>query len=406
MLKANTIVRLLVYFFLTLTVMLLLLFAATAIPNSAVDYYQSDALKILESEGVYPSYFFETTASAQDNYTDTIIIQHIIKDESESLPVSAMHSNYTRYWHGYCVVLRPLLTTFSLYNIRFMSMIVYVVLFGTSAVLIANRVSFETAIAFLVSIAMTYPLVVMTSLQFLPVFLISFTAIVFELLFPSFMRKDCLVYFMIIGMVTSFFDFLTTPVVTLGFPLIVLLISEYKNQHNKKAEIQVLFGNSASWLFGYGLCWASKWVVASIILKKSVIDDAASQIVFRTMGNDIYPGRHISDRIDAIKENCLRMFANQGYKFMVLFMVLIVVLILLAVVNRKRDASPPVLAVIIVGVYPLMWYMLLSNHSIIHYFTYRALSVMVFAVFSALLNSIEWYSIFHNKERFPKTKLK
>ena len=162
--------------------MLLLLIIISAIPNRTVEKNVNRAQKILEKEGARPEYFFKGKLAAKDNFSDVIIIDHVLVDESENLIERAMHKKYARYWHGHSVFTRPLFAVFGLYQIRYLMMVCTLLMFGTAAFLIEKKINIVSAVAFLIAVSMTYLIVVATSMQLVSVFLISFAAIIAELL--------------------------------------------------------------------------------------------------------------------------------------------------------------------------------------------------------------------------------
>lgn len=68
--------------------------------------------------------------------------------------------------------------------------------------------------------------------------------------------------FLIIGMLTSFFDFLTYPLFTLGMPLILISVLGTFSSVQKLCDI---VKNSIFWGIGYGGMWCGKWMVGSIL---------------------------------------------------------------------------------------------------------------------------------------------
>lgn len=373
-------------FFAVLLILLVLLLAASAIPNQWLEKRQSEALEVLDLEGWHPQPFFDSIAAEQDNYTDIIIMEQTLNAEEDSVFESAMHPSYARYWHGYCVFLRPLLTVFSLYQIRYGMMLLFFILFGTTAILIANRIDVPSAIAFTAANAMAFLLVVATSLQFFPTFLISYLAIIAELLFADRVRKNHLVFFLVVGMMTSFIDLLTTPLLTLGLPLIVYLLADDETT-GAAGRLRSVVSNSALWGIGYGAMWASKWLIGSLILRKNVLKNASEAMAFRLKGNEDYAGGLLVDRIYAVLINAKTMFLAEDKRAAVVLVLVLIILIAVAVWRRTKDVQKrwQALAVLAVGVFPYVWYFVLSNHSLIHtFFTFRAQVVSVFALLACL----------------------
>ena len=62
-------------------------------------------------------------------------------------------------------------------------------------------------------------------------------------------------------------DFLTTPILTLGFPLVVFIAV-----NKEKDRLKTLFTQSFIWLLGYASIWASKWLIGWILTGENIID--------------------------------------------------------------------------------------------------------------------------------------
>ena len=373
-------------FFAVLVILFLLMIITSAIPNSWLEENQMEAVEILKQEGLIPRFFFDSESVQLDNYTDLVIIRQALNGEQDGVLTSAMHPTYARYWHGYSVLIRPLLVAFSLYQIRYGMMLLFFVLLGTAAILIAKRIDTPSAIAFLAANAMAYLLVAATSLQFFPTFLISYIAIIVQLLHPDAIRKNHLVFFMLVGMMTSFIDLLTTPMLTLGLPLIVFLLADHEDA-SLLGRLKTIVSSSILWGFGYGATWASKWLIGSVILRQNVLQNAAETMSFRLMGNEEYSGGLLTDRLHAISVNAKLMFLSSGRRVAVLLVLVLVILLVIALWRRTRSRQKQLQAfsVLLVGTFPYIWYFALANHSLIHtFFTYRAQAVSVFALLAFL----------------------
>ena len=89
--------------------------------------------------------------------------------------------------------------------------------------------------------------------------------------------------FLVAGMLTVYLDFLSTETLTLLIPLLfVLRIREHdKCLDNGGFAIK----NAVLWLVGYAGMWASKWLIASIILKQNVMPYVTGHIEERLGGS-------------------------------------------------------------------------------------------------------------------------
>lgn len=76
-----------------------------------------------------------------------------------------------------------------------------------------------------------------------------------------------LVFFLLAGILTAFFDFLTYPFVSLGIPLtIVLCLANHRGRLRTLREgLQYLLAASAAWCFGYSGMFAGKWLMSWLL---------------------------------------------------------------------------------------------------------------------------------------------
>lgn len=225
------------------------------------------------------------------------------------------------------------------------------------------------------------PIAVMLSLQFSSVYYVMLIAMLVML-----KRWQCFRFcnelfeylFLTSGICTSYLDFLTYPAVTLGIPLVVLLI--INEEASFFAKCKGIAKASLSWGVGYCCMWSGKWLVSSILLKQNMFSDAVSNILFRTsMEMD---GEPIAWLEVALKN--VRVLAKWPYLIM-FAMVLCFVLIAVRRYGINSGANKvyrgiPFLIVILI---PFVWYFILGNHSYEHYwFTFRELGIACFALFA------------------------
>ena len=68
------------------------------------------------------------------------------------------------------------------------------------------------------------------------------------------------VFFLLTGMATSYFDFLTYPVASLGMPLIVGLLLH--RDETARTRLGRMVRGGLCWALGYAGMWAGKWALA------------------------------------------------------------------------------------------------------------------------------------------------
>ena len=286
---------------------------------------------------------------------------------------------YTRYWHGYLIFLRPLLTIISIEGIRNLLFVLTIVLSLVALFLIVKRLNLITAIIYLLSFLAINLYVICNSMNEITTFIIALIAVIFLLLKRGKFKNPASV-FLVIGMCTSFFDLLTTPLVTLGLTLPIYVLLNLKDS-NKKLYIDCI-KICVAWAIGYGLCWNLKWIITDITLGKHILADAISQALYRT-GDIIGAGL-----FDIFKVNLGRL---GNYIIRGLFIVLAIYAVIGAVKEiylkkRKKQQTEKVeilkaLIFVIIAIFPFIWYAVLKNHSYVHsFFVYRILIITILNV--------------------------
>ena len=286
---------------------------------------------------------------------------------------------YTRYWHGYLIFLRPLLTIISIEGIRNLLFVLTIVLSFVALFLIVKRMNLITAIIYLLSFLAINLYVICNSMNEITTFIIALIAVIFLLLKRGKFKNPASV-FLVIGMCTSFFDLLTTPLVTLGLTLPIYVLLNLKDS-NKKLYIDCI-KICVAWAIGYGLCWDLKWIITDITLGKHILADAISQALYRT-GDIIGAGL-----FDIFKVNLGRL---GNYIIRGLFIVLAIYAVIGAVKEiylkkRKKQQTEKVeilkaLIFVIIVIFPFIWYAVLKNHSYVHsFFVYRILIITILNV--------------------------
>lgn len=366
-------------------------------PSGSVLRHGGESMKLLEEEGVY-SRKFGGGLMQKDNFTDALIITDSSVDfggnrmeralacpmisfnTQEGLtPDKAGHAvferndgeclqpggYYGRYWHGYRGVVRPLLHIFDLRGIRAVSYIFSFFLFGLALFLLTKRIGKVTAAVFAASFFLTGFWAVPDTLQFSTVYILTMLAVVFCLLPDKkrFTDRFCCGLFFVIGGVTVFFDFLTTPVMTLGFPLVIVFLRREGGPDYRILALCVI-----SWGLGYGGLWATKWLLASLLTNQDIIRDAlgaASQRASAALP-DVAGGR------TAFQSKIFMACVSAGGWFIVACRLL--------AKGKKGAKAKAAFPIALTALLPVCWLVLLPNHSVVHFwFVWRVLSVSIFA---------------------------
>jgi hypothetical protein len=352
----------------------------------------TDAIKYIEnSEGIYPKIFYNNESCTLDNFTERTMLQRVSNNNDLNVLENAMScGGYSRYWHGYLVFLKPMLCFLSYIQIRIVILFVYAILLFSLFFLLAQKFNFPTALFFLISMLCVKAFIIPASLQFVSVFNIMFIFCIWLLTAYDKNQNDnkMLVFFLVIGSITSFIDLLTAPLITLGIPLIIYLLLSIQNQKSFgfMSGIKKLFLTSLSWCIGYGATWIAKWLIGSAILQQNVLADAFSTGSFRMFGNEKYP----LDRYRVMAKNIYNLLGLYDTILCGLCVVIFIVWIALVCRYKKPWAEcKKFVPIAITSVFPYIWYNVMASHSQIHHwFTYRAQIITLFAVLVAMYNCI------------------
>lgn len=281
--------------------------------------------------------------------------------------------DYSRYWHGYLLMLRPLLMFLDYHGILIFN---YMLLNGALLMLLImlyRKLGWREACCFLVSVlAVAAPMVPMNC-QFMDCFFIAYAVSIYILCrSDKYLRQPekMIVLFFVTGMATSFFDFLTTPVLTLCLPLGIWVALQAKNGMVNVSRTGLL---ALVWFFGYVYMWASKWILTCLLTSGNIFYDVYRQIMLRSY---------------ALEEGqSFPMLARWMGRDVLCCVFLLFLFIVYVTLARKRTTDGgPLRAFLMVGFLPLVWFFISMQHSFVHmHFTWRAASGSFFAFLMVLV---------------------
>ena len=289
---------------------------------------------------------------------------------------------YPRYWHGYLLLTKPLLSLFSFRQVRVLNGILQLALVALVCWRLKRRKCTAYIPAFLLVWLLLMPPALALCLQFTPCWLIALVSTAVLLRMDDARLASCgwLVFFYS-GIAAAYFDFLTYPLMTFGIPAVfyALLARRERTEHTLARLAQ--FG--LAWGWGYAAMWASKWVLATLLTGRNVLSDAMDQAALRSSASAV-----VGNVAELAYSPIFTLFTNLG-----VFLATPVTLALLAFVLytvhtvRRAGALPwaqlrgPLLTYGLLATLPLLWYTALRNHSLLHsWFTNKASSVMVLSI--------------------------
>ena len=195
--------------------------------------------------------------------------------------------------------------------------------------------------------------------------------------------------------------------------LVLVLVSE---ELDWKEAIKRILICGVFWTLGYGIMWASKWILASIILNQNVLKNASEAIQSRS-SNTLGSGDEIP--INALINSIFQRYHNHITTSSVWINMIFSVATYFLFKFKDKIIKPKnevleketkkvkkhylknekfktkankilptiinTLPIMAVGMLPFVWYYALTNHSYVHtFFTFRTLVVFWFALFITL----------------------
>ncbi len=384
---------------------MILLLLVNSIPNEKMVGNIKESVKVFEKEETYPQLIDGMYSSRLDNFTDAIILLTSAYKKDTSLidrtvnayritypdtnPVDSIilwggvgiedfnTCKYSRYWHGYQIIVKILLLFLNYQEIRFLNMALHVLV----AILILSMMKHLDLSYLIVPYAMFYislcPIALMMSLQFSAIFYVTNISCVIMMVAYEKKQENIWIIFLVSGVCTSFFDLLTYPLVSLFIPLIICLCLGGDKQFINISKDVVWF--CISWGIGYIGMWFGKWVCGSILLKENIINDALKQMLNRTA---LESSQGEFTRWEVICKN-LAIFNELPLKLLLVSFILVYVFRILYLSFRLKKIAIRNGYLLLFSAAPLIWYCVLTNHSYVHFwFTFRTLSISVFSIFT------------------------
>lgn len=425
-----------------------LLAGSAYLPAERIDRNIGADVGTLRSEGNHHAVFWLFNTFVSDNFTDAIMLSiawinpadtgtavtdtfagsyygGVTDDPVGSLAARVAKdlpsdATYERYWQGYVPALRTALTFATYDQIRALQALLLAV-FGTAvAVALWRELGWGAVAAYTLAGVVVAAPVIAVNMQFVSVFYVASTGMLAAVwlvgsrhlrggVAARFDRTD-IELFALLGALTSYVDFLTVPVVTLGMPLLTVLALEAKHAalrgapswHPWRRAVRA----SVAWGGGYALFWAAKWAINAAVLPPASVGS-----VGQDLSNRFGASYGVSDRIVALAKNVANLVpfsrpadhplgvALSGELALYLALWIVGVLAVLvggwfALRRLRGTTSLPltqVSAILAVGALPYLWYLVVADHSSVHnFFTFRAQIVAAFAVGLFFVYSLDW----------------
>lgn len=288
--------------------------------------------------------------------------------------VSKNSYEYGRYWHGYMILLRPMLLFFNVTQIRIILTLILLISLIILAIFLSKETNKCMGILLLIAFISTDILCFFGNIQGVLVMLISVITAIF-VANKKITLKNINIIFFIVGGLTAYFDFLTTPLITFLLPIIIFFTINKENNIKECLKHYIL--SAVAWGLGYILLWALKWIICDVVYDLGMIKIAIEQIIFRISSTELIVEKYQS--LFAIIYNIL-------YAINPINLVLFCIGMAHIFINISSIMKQYKFHYLISSFLVFMWYAVFANHSVQHsLYTYRLLVVplicMLFIIF-------------------------
>lgn len=386
-----------------------MLLLATFAPQERVDYHIQQSVDKFVLESSDPVIWDRSASTILDSFTEALILMEskaMVSDSKSTVltnplylysgdPVADLQEYahmtkpaptgyYTRYWMGFRAVTRWLLTFLDYFQIRRYVGSTLFVLFFVLICSISRHLDNRQALTFALSIFLVHPQVIASCLQYSCCFLIAFFAM---LLVPWIHKnpKFQALFFMELGMMTMYFDFYTTPLVTFGLPMIYLCLLQAKE--NPKICLRGgILKHAFIWLTAYVGMWLSKLVLTELLTDQPAVQDTWKSVVGRLgLSQQIrLENSEMYSPLNALESVWKTILPDSAS--VVVFIVLLSALAVLLVYKIKKkalnyDAARRSIGILIIAVFPIIWFCITPQPIVIHaFFQYRTIVLLYWAI--------------------------
>lgn len=384
-----------------------LMISVYLIPTDRIYSNIMNSVDFFEEGEPYPQIINGYKDSQLDNWTDTLMLLIAATKTEDSLAYQAMNnahmvldnkdcfesieelkkdstlnyvysSGYGRYWHGYLFFLKPLLYVFTYKQCIYINFMMQQIAMIILCCIYILKKQGKVIIPLLGVYFYLNPMSLALSIQFSGIWYITMVCLLI-LVAREWEDKEKTIIFMIAGILTSFIDLLTYPLVTLGIPLAYVILKRDETEKIIK-KIVLLIKYSMAWGFGYAGMWSGKWIIGTLITKKNLIENAYQQAAYRS--------GYIASDIKFSYIGILKGIYQVSNKMVLCFVIGIGIISLIYILIRHQHIylRKNIFILTAVFAYPFLWYGVFANHSYWHtFFTYRTFGIAVYVILYALV---------------------
>jgi hypothetical protein len=298
---------------------------------------------------------------------------------------------YSKYWHGYLVWLKPLLMCMSWELAEVVWFVCQVLLLVFVVVFSFYKKQGGLGLGLLATLLFMKPVSIWISFAMCVCWGIVVFAVLGLLLWYQKLesKKEQENFFLLIGIMTAYMDFLTYPIATLGIPLCMYLVLNHEEHILWWKRVLKIFWIGVLWAVGYIGMWGMKWVCAELLCQSGTLRNAVWSVIYRTTPLDGHSSAlsGISRTIAAVFSQYDSVLYDIG--FVVIATTAVISVVLCFMKARNWDWGITIICLGIVALLPFAWLVVTQNHTAIHcFFTFRIMGVTICALWCMTICSL------------------
>lgn len=292
---------------------------------------------------------------------------------------------YQRYWMGFRAYLRVLLCLFTYPQLRRIHMVLTLLMFSLALLKLSRRTrgSLLWPMLLALSFVLCNPIVILETFHSGTCFVIAFFGVA---CLPTRERRflSWPMYFFLLGALTQYLDFYTSPLITCLMPLTALLLIRMENDEAFSARSAFALAGKCllGWFAAYSLMWVGKMAATTLLTDYNAFADAFGSLAFR-LGLDearATSGLPYSPVVALARCFGKLILDNAVVTLAVLAAVTLAWLIAFLRRGGRKRRLLSGLVFLCLALLPLIWIAVSAQPSIIHArFQYRTLAAFVFA---------------------------
>ena len=391
-----------------------LLILTSLIPNGQIKKNLQKSEEFYKSAEAFSFEQGQKMHTVSDNYADAILLNILWNIDSKQPVLTSLDTkycdggdygvnwglhqalngkkancDYSRYWHGSVIFLRPLLLITDVQGIKNIGLAAVLLLAVCNLLLLLKKEQYFVAASLAISLLCVHIWDVRLALEYLPAFLVSLMMCLLFLWLEEKGDDTLLILSVVSGVSIAFFDFLTSETLAILLPLILVVLVRWQDGRlgTFPENIKWLVRCVCCWGISYVMTFLIKWTAASVATGENKFRSAIQSAGVRFVGTSQEENLPLFKQIPyAVFANLSTLFGGEGrVDFGKILIGLLIALLIFGggyyLFRGKEKQKDVTRTVLVLGAVPYLRYLILNNHSYLHeFFTYRAQAVTIIAL--------------------------